>query len=161
MLSALKNENGPFAGPVPCVSRTRLRREGRAASTARLRLRIDEREAARQPLLDVVERRAIQVEIALLVDDDLDPVDLELLVVRPDLAVELQGVREPGAAAPFTPIRRNTVSGRFWARLSSFTCLAAASDSVTAMRSLPPIATWTTPGRPRPPAFPGSRPARP
>src|SRR2546428_12520255 len=97
MLSALKNETGPFAGPVPCVSRTRLRREGRAASTARLRLRIDEREAARQPLLDVVERRAIQVEIALLVDDDLDPVDLELLVVRPDLAVELQRVREARA----------------------------------------------------------------
>src|SRR3989442_13741845 len=100
MLSALKNENGPFAGPVPYVSRTRLRREGRAASTTRLRLGIDEGKAARQPLLDVVERRAIQVEIALLVDDDLDPVDLELLVVRPDLAVELQGVREPGAAPP-------------------------------------------------------------
>src|SRR5215470_7321363 len=77
----------------------RLRRERRAASTARLRIGVDEREATRQPLLNVVERRAVEVEVALLVDHDLDAVELELLVVRPDLAVELQGVRHPRASA--------------------------------------------------------------
>src|SRR5262245_47788460 len=39
----------------------------------------------------------------------------------------------PEHPPPFTPILRNTVSGRFWARLSSFTCFAAASDSATAI----------------------------
>src|SRR5438309_3497735 len=77
----------------------RLRRERRAASTARLRLGVDEGEAARQPLLDVVECRAVQVEVALLVHHDLDAVDVELLVVRTLLAVELERVRHPGAPA--------------------------------------------------------------
>src|SRR5262252_9647638 len=39
----------------------------------------------------------------------------------------------PEHPPPFTPILRKTVSGRFWARLSSFTCFAAASDSRTAI----------------------------
>src|SRR5262245_5253837 len=99
-LAASKNENGPSAGPVLWNSRTRLRRKRRAASTARLCLGVDEREAARQPLLDVVESRAVQVQVALLVDDDLDPVDHEFLVVRPDLAVELERVREARASTP-------------------------------------------------------------
>src|SRR5262245_4643822 len=77
----------------------RLRRERRAASTARLCIGIDEGEASRQPLLDVVERRAVQVEIALLVDHDLDAVELELLVVGAALAVELEGVRHARAPA--------------------------------------------------------------
>src|SRR5262249_57152051 len=75
----------------------RLRRERRAASTARLCIGIDEGEASRQPLLDVVERRAVQVEIALLVDHDLDAVELELLVGGPALAVELERVRHARA----------------------------------------------------------------
>src|SRR5262249_3388938 len=108
--SALRNGNGPFAGPVPWGSRTRLRRERRTASTARLRVGIDEREATRQPLLDVVERRAVEVQVALLVDDDLDAVDLELLVVGPDLAVELQGIRHPRASAALpTHAQQNAV----------------------------------------------------
>src|SRR5207249_6598783 len=77
----------------------RLRRERRAASTARLRIGVDEGEASRQPLLAVVERRAVQVEIALLVDHDLDPVELEFLVVGAALAVELEGVRHPRASS--------------------------------------------------------------
>src|SRR5262249_58207860 len=59
-LSTLRNGNGPFGGPVPWGSRTRLRRERRTASTARLRIRVDEREATREPLLDGIERRAVQ-----------------------------------------------------------------------------------------------------
>src|SRR5262249_44835313 len=47
----------------------------------------------------VVERRAVQVEVALDVDDNLHPVDLELLVVLAELDVELEVVRVPGAAA--------------------------------------------------------------
>src|SRR5437764_2881404 len=90
---------GPPPGPFAVVRPTRLRREGRAASTARLRLGVDEREAARQPLLDVVEGRAVQVEVALLVHHDLDAVDVELLIVRALLAVELERVRYPGTPA--------------------------------------------------------------
>src|SRR5436190_7496378 len=95
--SSSQNKNGPSAGPVLGVRPTRLRRERRAASTTRLRAGVLEREPSCQPLLHVVERRAVEVQVALLVHDDLDAVDLELLVVRPDLAVELQRVREPRA----------------------------------------------------------------
>src|SRR6266481_5881039 len=76
---------------------SRSRRERRAASTARLGAGVHEREPARQPLLHIVECRAVEVQIALLVHNDLDAVDLELFVVWPDLAVELQRVREPRA----------------------------------------------------------------
>src|SRR4029434_3565988 len=41
----------------------------------------------------------------------------------------------PEQPPPFTPMRRKTVSGRFWACLSCFTCLLAFSDSATAMPS--------------------------
>src|SRR5213078_2425893 len=94
---AVKIRTGPLPGPFSVVRPTRLRRERRAASTARLCAGVLERESPRQPLLHVVERRAVEVQVALLVHDDLDAVDLELLVVRPDLAVELQRVREPRA----------------------------------------------------------------
>src|SRR5712691_6466114 len=69
----LKMRTGPPPGPFALVRRTRLCRERRPASTARLRLGVDECEAARQPLLDVV--------------------------VRALLAVELERVRESGAPA--------------------------------------------------------------
>src|SRR5919198_3124652 len=43
----------------------------------------------------------------------------------------------PEHPPPRTPMRRNTVSGRFCCALSAFTCLAAVSDIATAMpRSL-------------------------
>src|SRR5262245_37290324 len=44
----------------------------------------------------------------------------------------------PEHPPPLTPILRKTVSGRFCARLSSFTCFAAASDSATAIVFVPP-----------------------
>src|SRR5207244_13278044 len=39
----------------------------------------------------------------------------------------------PEQPPPFTPIRRNTFSGRFWELLSSLTCWTAFSDSASAM----------------------------
>src|SRR6476660_871085 len=39
----------------------------------------------------------------------------------------------PEQRPPFTPMRRKTVSGSFWASLSCFTCLLAFSDSATAI----------------------------
>src|SRR6059036_2330348 len=44
----------------------------------------------------------------------------------------------PEHPPPFTPILRKTFSGRFWARLSSLTCLAAASVNSTAIKRSPP-----------------------
>src|SRR5437016_13102153 len=44
----------------------------------------------------------------------------------------------PEHPPPFTPILKKTFSGRFWARLSSLTCLAAASVNSTALERSPP-----------------------
>src|SRR2546427_11020198 len=44
----------------------------------------------------------------------------------------------PEHPPPFTPILKKTFSGRFWARLSSLTCLAAASVKSTAITRSPP-----------------------
>src|SRR5437899_10736512 len=44
----------------------------------------------------------------------------------------------PEHPPPFTPILRKTFSGRFCARLSSLTCLAAASVHSTAIKRSPP-----------------------
>src|SRR2546427_9693608 len=44
----------------------------------------------------------------------------------------------PEHPPPFTPILKKTFSGRFWARLSSLTCLAAASVNSTAITPSPP-----------------------
>src|SRR4030095_720290 len=55
--------------------------------------------------------------------------------------ISLSNSREydiPEHPPPFTPMRRKTVSGRFCACLSSFTCFAAASDSASAIPCLPP-----------------------
>src|SRR5260370_42410942 len=45
----------------------------------------------------------------------------------------------PELPSPFTLVRRTTWSERFWARLSSLTCLVAASESWIAMASLAPV----------------------
>src|SRR5437773_1139791 len=90
--------NGPGAFQTPPHS-PRSGAERGAAPTGRLRLRVDEGKAARQPLRDVVESRAVQIDVALLVDHDLHAVDVEFLVMRPLLGVELQQVRHAGAAA--------------------------------------------------------------
>src|SRR5262245_36373089 len=77
----------------------RLRRERRAASTARLGAGVEKREATGEALRHVVERGVIQVEIALLVADHAHAVDLELPVVGTQLVVELELVRQARAAA--------------------------------------------------------------
>src|SRR5262249_36722905 len=140
----------------------RLGRERRAASAARLRVGVDEGEASRQPLLDVVERRAVQVEIALLVDHDLDAVELELLVVGAALAVELEGVRHPRASAPLPPHPQEHGLRQVLGPLELLHLLRRGFRQCDRHRSsfLPlPISTpWR---RPPMPASPDSRPARP
>src|SRR5207247_10166275 len=86
---AVKIRTGPLPGPFSVVRPTRLRRERRAASTARLCAGVLERESPRQPLLHVVECRAVEVQVALLFYDDLDDVDFELFVVRYYIVVDL------------------------------------------------------------------------
>src|SRR2546425_299919 len=75
------------------------RRERGPAATARLGIGVLEGEASREPLVHVVERRAVEVEVALHVDDHLHPVDVELLVLFAELGVELEVVRMPRAPA--------------------------------------------------------------
>src|SRR6266849_10663665 len=74
-----------------------LRGKGCAAPAGRLRSRIDEREPCLEALLDVVERRAVQVEVAFRVAHDGDAVDRELVVVRAQLVVEVELVRQARA----------------------------------------------------------------
>src|SRR5713226_2263326 len=97
-----KEERAP-AGPFSCLPNQALGRERCAAPATRFRLGIDEGDAPRQPLRDVVEGGAVEVEIALGVAHDLYPVDVELLVVRPRFVVELERVREARATAPLDP----------------------------------------------------------
>src|SRR5207247_3264410 len=98
-LALPQTKTGPSWARSTSCRAGRLRRERRAAPTRRLRLRVHEREAARQSMLAVIERDSGQVEIALGVHHDLHAVDLELAVVRPLLGVELQRVRHTRAAA--------------------------------------------------------------
>src|SRR5260370_23481689 len=74
-----------------------LRGKGCAAPAGRLRIRIDEREPGLEALLDVVDRCAVQIEVAFRVAHDGDAVDRELLVVRVQLVVEVELVREARA----------------------------------------------------------------
>jgi hypothetical protein len=55
---------------------------GCAAPAGRLRIRIDEREPCLEALLDVVERRAVQIEVAFRVAHDGDAVNLSALSVH-------------------------------------------------------------------------------
>src|SRR4030095_9835771 len=109
-----KMTTGPAGARSPCLARWESRRstlryrpalcgERRATATARFRVRIDEREAARQPFRHVVQRRAVQIEIDLRVTDNRNAVDLELLVMGADLVVELERVRHPGAPTTLDP----------------------------------------------------------
>src|SRR3970282_1732431 len=109
ILGSPQNENGPAGARSgshrrPSVPRPGyptapiLCRERRPAAAARLGLGVDERETPLQSLGDVVERGAVQVEIALGIADHGHPIHLELLVVGPQLGVELERIRQPRAA---------------------------------------------------------------
>src|SRR5438094_9505311 len=134
---AVKMRTGPAPGPFSVVRPTRLRRERRAASTARLGAGVHEREPARQPLLHIVECRAVEVQVALLVHNDLDAVDLELFVVRPDLAVELQRVREPRAPPTLHAHPQEDVFGQVLSPLELFDLLGRSVGQLDRHKALP------------------------
>src|SRR5437763_16474742 len=78
-----------------------LRAEGTAAAAGRLRVRVVEDETLRQERRVVVERRAVEEEQTLLIDEDLRAVGpFEDLVPEPRRGVPPECVAEAGAAAP-------------------------------------------------------------
>src|SRR5258706_568166 len=81
--------------PAPCPL---LCAEGTAAAAGRLRIRVVEHEALRKKCGVVVQRRAVEEQQALPVDEDLRAVrPLEDLVAQPRLAVPRERVAETGA----------------------------------------------------------------
>src|SRR5262252_6639282 len=81
--------------PSSMAARSALGGERRATTAARLGVGVDEREPAREPLLHVVERRLVEVEVALLVADHAHSTDLEFPVLGTELVVELERVCHP------------------------------------------------------------------
>src|SRR2546425_3692274 len=76
-----------------------FRVEALATSAGRPVVRIAHEEAAPRDAFRVVHARAIEVFLAVAVDEDLESVDLDDLVVLVDLPVERETVAEAGAAA--------------------------------------------------------------
>src|SRR3989449_9384809 len=76
-----------------------FRVEALAASAGRPVVRVAHEEAAPRDAFRVVHARAIEVFLAVAVDEDLESVDLDDLVVLVDLPVEGEAVSEAGAAA--------------------------------------------------------------
>src|SRR5947209_3966018 len=76
-----------------------FRVEALAASAGRPVVRVAHEEAAPRDAFRVVHARAIEVFLAVAVDEDLESVDLDDLVVLVDFPVERETVTEAGAAA--------------------------------------------------------------
>src|SRR3989442_1217779 len=76
-----------------------LRVEALAASAGGPVVRVAHKEAAPRDALSVVDAGAVQVFLAVAIDEDLQSMDLDDLVVLVDLPVERQTVAEAGAAA--------------------------------------------------------------
>src|SRR5881396_1723435 len=76
-----------------------FRVEALAASAGRPVVRVAHEEAAACDALRVVHVRAVEVFLAVSVDEDLEPVDLDDLIVLVDLPVERETIAEAGAAA--------------------------------------------------------------
>src|SRR6266571_1550877 len=104
----LENEKGRFvasvrmrvSGLVLLVgSFLAFRVEALAASARRPVVRVAHEEAAACDALRVVHVRAVEVFLAVAIDEDLEPVDLDDLVVLVDLPVERETIAETGAAA--------------------------------------------------------------
>src|SRR5438034_1311860 len=137
-LALPQTKTGPSWARSTSCRAGRLRRERRAAPTGRLRLRVHEREAARQSLLDVIERDSGQVEIALGVHHDLHAVDLELAVVGPLLGVEFQRVRHTRAAAATHSHPQKNVLGQVLRLLELLHLLGRRFRQFDRHRSSPP-----------------------
>src|SRR5919106_1264508 len=78
-------------------------RERFAAAAAPGLVRIAELEGGAQPVLDEIHLGAEEVHRRLGVDHHLDPVRLDHLLARPDLAGEIDRVGEPGTARGLDP----------------------------------------------------------
>src|SRR5712664_550562 len=76
-----------------------LRVEALTASAGRPVVRVAHEEAAACDALCIVHARAVEVLLAVAVDEDLEPVHLDDLVVLVDLPVEGEAISEAGAAA--------------------------------------------------------------
>src|SRR5213593_4646015 len=76
-----------------------LRVEALTASTGRPVVRVAHEEAAPRDALGIVDARAVQVFLAVAVDQDLQAVNLDDVVVLMDVPVEREPVAEAGAAA--------------------------------------------------------------
>src|SRR5437867_4426799 len=76
-----------------------LRVEALAASAGRPVVRVAHQEAAPRDALCVVHARAVEVLLAVAIDEDLESVDLDDFVVLMDFPIECKPVAEAGAAA--------------------------------------------------------------
>src|SRR6266705_5877646 len=76
-----------------------LRVEALTASTGRPVVRVAHEEAAPRDALGIVHARAVEVFLAVAVDEDLESVNLDDLVVLVDLPVEREAIPEAGTAA--------------------------------------------------------------
>src|SRR2546427_650409 len=76
-----------------------LRVEALTASAGRPVVRVAHEEAAARDALGIIDARAVEVVLAVPVDEDLESVDLDDLVVLVDLPVEGKAVAEAGTAA--------------------------------------------------------------
>src|SRR6187549_3427744 len=88
-------ESGVMGRSIPGASRA----EGAAATAGLLRVRVVEHEALGQKRGVVVECRALQKQIALLVDEDLGAVALEDLVTHPGFLLPGERVAQARATA--------------------------------------------------------------
>src|SRR2546427_8936179 len=76
-----------------------LRVEALTASTGRPVVRVAHEEAAPRDALGIVHARAVEVFLAVAVDEDLESVNLDDLVVLVDLPCERDAIPEAGTAA--------------------------------------------------------------
>src|SRR6185312_8284609 len=76
-----------------------LRREGSPAAAALLRIRILKNEPGLHQRFLVIEREAVEIENTFRIDEDLNAIEIEHLVLRPRLRVELELIAQSRAPA--------------------------------------------------------------
>src|SRR5437667_10839167 len=87
----------------------------------------------------MVGSRAVKALCPLRSINDLEAVDLDLFVVRPDLAVELQRVREPRAPPTLHAHPQEDVFGQVLSPLELFDLLGRSVGQLDRHKALPSI----------------------